>query len=92
MRDPPLEIFQGLKKEMLPSIGFIAKIDENFKEGHLQQSVFDASQPFPNLLYWLSEQTNKIEELSDYVNQKNPGKSAKALKRDFGEITSDADF
>jgi len=36
MKDPPYEIFKGLNEKMLPSIGLIPKLDDDFKEGNLE--------------------------------------------------------
>ena len=35
MKDPPAHIFDGLKKEFLPSVGVVPKLDESFEEGHI---------------------------------------------------------
>lgn len=43
MKDPPYEMFQGLREEMLPSIGFVPKLDENFQEGAINQANMDAA-------------------------------------------------
>jgi hypothetical protein len=48
MKDPPAHIFDGLKKEFLPSVGVVPKLDESFEEGHIQQSNIDAAQGFNN--------------------------------------------
>ena len=33
LRDPPMQQFQGLTKEMLPTIGIVPRIGDDFKEG-----------------------------------------------------------
>jgi len=36
MHDPPFEIFKGLNEKMLPSIGLIPKLEDDFKDGNLE--------------------------------------------------------
>lgn len=35
--NPPYHLFEGLKKEMLPNVGVVPKLDVGFTEGHIQQ-------------------------------------------------------
>lgn len=35
--NPPYEQFEGLRKEMLPNVGIVPKLDVGFTEGHIQQ-------------------------------------------------------
>ena len=55
MKDPPMQLFQGLRKEMMPSIGFIPRLDESFKEGKIEQANMDASQSYPVILKWIAQ-------------------------------------
>lgn len=88
MKDPPAHIFDGLKKEFLPSVGVVPKLDESFEEGHIQQSNIDAAQGFNNMLVHLAKACGKTEELEEMYAAKPSGNK----KRTYGEITSDADF
>lgn len=36
MVDPPLHMFPGLTKEILPIVGFVAVLDEKFESGEVQ--------------------------------------------------------
>lgn len=88
MKDPPSHIFDGLKKEFLPSVGVVPKLDEKFEEGHIQQSNIDASQGFNNMLVHIAKSCDMMDQLEDMLQTKTTGNK----KRTFGEITSDADF
>jgi hypothetical protein len=36
MVDPPLQMFPGLSKEILPIVGIVAVLDDNFVDGEVQ--------------------------------------------------------
>ena len=86
MYNPPLEMFQGLQQEMLPNVGVVPILDPDFKEGNINQSNIDGGIPFLELLQRVAHGIGKLEELQ------NPQKVQKKVSRNFGEITSKADF
>ena len=86
MKDPPIEMFQGLKEDMLPNIGVIPKLDPEFKEGNINQSNIDASITYEALLMRVAHDTGKLDEL------RNPTTVKETKKRNFGEITSFEEF
>lgn len=90
LKDPPTHLFEGLKKEYLPSIGVVEKLDEKFEEGSIKQTNIQASQPFNALLVHVAKYINKMDQLNEYfgVGDRKPRQN----KRTFGEITNDADF
>jgi hypothetical protein len=39
---------------MMPSIGFIPRLDDTFKEGRIEQANLDATQPYKVILKWIA--------------------------------------
>uniref|UniRef100_A0A7S3MVM5 Uncharacterized protein n=1 Tax=Strombidium inclinatum TaxID=197538 RepID=A0A7S3MVM5_9SPIT len=86
--EPPTQMFPGLTKDMLPSIGVVPRLDPNFKEGNIQQSNVDARLSFNEMLSHLTKVTNKQDDYIQYMENHKRSKK----ERTFGEITSIADF
>ena len=88
MVDPPLQMFPGLSKEILPIVGIVAVLDDNFVDGEVQQSVFQLNEPYVKLIKFIGEKVGKSMEIESFLT----GNELKRTKRNFGEITSDSDF
>mmetsp|Transcript_3358 Transcript_3358/g.5609 ORF Transcript_3358/g.5609 Transcript_3358/m.5609 type:complete len:218 (-) Transcript_3358:211-864(-) len=82
-------MFPGLKREMLPTIGVVPKINADFREGNIQQQNIDANLSFDQILTLVASTVGKSDELEGMSSQK---KKASTKKRTFGEIQSRADF
>jgi len=88
LKDPPLEMFQGLRKEMLPIVGAIAKLDESFTEGHIKQDTIQAKMPYDSIVRFVANLLGKGDDLNALIE----GRKLAKITRNFGEITSDSDF
>ena len=88
LRDPPMDQFQGLNKDMLPTIGFIKAISDEFKEGQVQQETLSGKVHYEALLEHMIRMAGKQEEL--YRMEK--GQQLAKTKRNFGEIVSQKDL
>jgi len=52
--DPPQDYFQGLTDEMLPSIGLVKALNQDFTEGNISQTNIPGKQTFLNALKTLA--------------------------------------
>ena len=84
IQNPIMEMFNGLRKEMLPTVGIIPAINENFKEGNVEQQTFDAMANYNVVLEFVAKGAGKAEALYQHEQGKKVGKT----KRNFGEIVS----
>lgn len=91
MRDPSVEIFQGLDTRLLPIIGVVQKLGPEFQDGHIQQTHVSGGLKYEQLMGTIAEQAGKREEYLESKHESSATKKSK-VERNFGEITSLEDF